>query len=271
MQDMGWVPPQVDVDKPSPARVYDYLLGGSHNFAVDRDLAEQALAVMPDMRRYAWLNRAFLHRAVRYLCGVGITQFIDVGSGIPTVGNVHDIAQEINPDARVAYVDIDPIAVAHSQMLLTGNDRAVAIQADARQPDTILTHPDLQALIDLDQPAALLLVAVLHYIPDADDPYGLVSELMEPLAAGSHLVISHGTQENLNPDGSAQIVGMSPQAMGLTPRTRHQITQFFTGLTLLDPGVVWLPLWHPDTPEDPDDIEGDPTTSGSYAAVGRKD
>lgn len=236
---------------PSVARVYDYLLGGSHHFAADRVAAREFLARWPDATETMRVNRAFLGRAVRYLAErAEIRQFLDLGSGIPTMANVHEIAQRAAPDARIAYVDIDPIAVLHSRAILAGNDNATAIQADLRKPGEILGHPDLRAHLDLSQPTALLLVAVLHFFPDADEPGGLVAELRDALAPGSYVVISHGTT-----DGQPQHVAEAMSHYARTtapfvPRGHAEILRYFDGFDLIEPGLVRAPLWRPDDPRD---------------------
>ena len=176
-----WVPEGIDVTKPSVARVYDYALGGVHSFAVDREFLRAVEAMLPDVRAVCRANRAFLHRAVRVLVEVGIRQFLDIGSGIPTAGNVHEIAQQAAPEARVVYVDIDPVAVAHSRLILAGNDRAAAIQEDLRHPEAIIGHPATQRLLDFDQPVGLILGVVLSVIPDEDDPHALVARYRDAL------------------------------------------------------------------------------------------
>src|SRR5690348_3004214 len=170
-----WAPEGVQVDRPSAARIYDYLLGGSHNFAADRAVAEQAIAAIPDLVTQARGNRAFMNRAVRFLLGQGVRQFLDLGSGIPTVGNVHELARRTAPDARVVYVDLDPVAVAHSRHVLSGIDEVVAVQADMRRPAEILADERVRAVLDFDQPIAILAVAVLHAISDDDDPFGAIN------------------------------------------------------------------------------------------------
>jgi len=221
---------------------------------------------MPDLALQAQANRAFLHRAVRHLVGVGVRQFIDIGSGIPTRGNVHEVAQKAAPDARVVYVDIDPVAVAHSRHILADNDLATAIREDMRRPDAILGHPDVRALLDLDQPVAVLMLAILHAIQDKDDPYGLVARIRDALAPGSYLVVAQASPES-RPDVWAQMVAMSaPTPYPLTPRTRAEVAAFFEGFDLIEPGVVWAPLWHPEHPDDVDD----PGRSSNAAGVGRK-
>lgn len=264
MQRPDWAPDGIDLTTPSVARVYDYWLGGAHNFKVDREFSKQMFEVMPEARQVAQANRAFLHRAVRFMIGTGIRQFLDIGSGIPTVGNVHEIAQQAAPQARVVYVDVDPVAVAHSQQLLDGNHQAAAIQQDARHPEAILDHPQTRALLDLDQPVGLLLVAVLHYLPDQDDPYQVVARLRQALYPGSYLAISHPTADG-RPAQAQQVVAMSRQtATPATARTRAQVERFFSGLELVEPGLVWAPQWRPDFP---DEVE-QPERSSNYAGVG---
>jgi hypothetical protein len=190
-----WAPPGVDTRRANTARVYDYWLGGTHNFLADQDLGRSIAAVDPTIREFARANRAFLGRAVRFLSQAGIRQFIDVGSGIPTQGNVHEIAQQADPAARVVYADIDPVAIAHSTAILAGQERTSIIEADLREPEQVLAHPVTRRLIGLGQPAGLLLVAVLQFIGDADNPWQIVADLRDALAPGSYIVISHGTSE----------------------------------------------------------------------------
>jgi SAM-dependent methyltransferase len=262
-----WAPEGVDINRPSQARAYDYLLGGSHNFAVDREIANRAIAMMPDVALQAQANRAFLHRAVRYLVDAGITQFLDIGSGIPTLGNVHEVAQRAVPGARVVYVDTEAVAVAHSRQILAGNPDAVAIQEDLRRPDAILTHPEVRALFDFDQPIALLLLAIVHAIPDESDPAGILARLRDELPAGSHLVLSHVTYESL-PEVWKRLADLSRLTDNpVTPRSRGEIEGFFAGFELVAPGLVWAPLWRP---ESPDDVDDDPERSSNYVGVGRK-
>jgi hypothetical protein len=268
MERPDWVPEDVDIERPTIARIYDYLLGGSHNFAADRELAHQMIAVKPDLALQAQANRAFLHRAVRFLLNAGVRQFLDIGSGIPTLGNVHEIAQKAAPEARVAYADIDAVAVAHSRAILAGNDRAVAIQEDLRRPDAILAHPEVRALLDLTQPLGVLLVAILHAVSDADDPFGVVARLREVMAPGSYLVIAHSTCD-ARPDEVNQLGQLSRQTTSgaAAPRSRAQVERFFAGFDLVDPGLVWAPQWRPDSP---DDVADRPELSINYVGVGRR-
>jgi SAM-dependent methyltransferase len=249
--------------------MYDYYLGGSHNFRVDREVADQAIEAFPILPRICQENRAFLHRAVRYCLGAGLRQFLDIGSGIPTVGNVHEIAQRIDPDARVAYVDTDPVAIAHARAILTGNQHATAVQEDARRPDAIIDHPEVRAVLDFDQPVVVLLVAVLHFVADADRPDELITRLVDRVVPGSHLVITHGLalDEDPNPEGGTVLALYRRTPTPLRPRTRAVVESFFTALELVEPGAVLLPRWRPDTPRDADD---DDEWCSNLAVVARK-
>ncbi|HEV8647841.1 MAG TPA: SAM-dependent methyltransferase [Actinomycetes bacterium] len=272
MADGDWTT-EINTSVPNPARIYDYLLGGKDNFPADREVAEQVVAIAPVTRDVVRDNRAFLRRAVCFLTReAGIRQFIDLGSGLPTQGNVHEIAQAIAPDARVVYVDNDAIVVTHSSALLAG-DNTVAIQADLREPDVILGHPEVRELIDFDQPIALLLVAVLHFIPDDEDPLGIVARFRDAVAGGSYLTISHGTKDvPARPDMSAEVMAemgarverlYQQTTASIVTRTRAQVERFFDGLDLLDPGLVEIQLWRPD---DPNSM----LPGGLYGGVGRK-
>src|SRR3954447_14010571 len=267
MERPSWVSSEVDLSRPSAARVYDYYLGGSHNFEVDRAMAREAISMWPELPAIMQSNRAFLRRAVRYLVGQGITQFLDIGSGIPTVGNVHEVAHEADSMARVVYVDSDPVAVAHSRAILAGNERTTVVRADLREPDTILDDPTVQAAIDLVQPVSVLMIAVLHFVPDQDDPFGAVAQVRDRLAPGSHLVLSHASAEG-RPEVAAshrELYSRTPTPM--TMRSRCEIARFFDGFDIVQPGLVWLPLWRPDNPgaaaEQPERTTG-------FAGVGRR-
>lgn len=253
--DSEWIPPEVDSRRPSVARVYDFLLGGAHNFASDRDLATGLLRVEPQARELARANRAFLRRAVRTLAAAGVAQFVDIGSGIPTQGNVHEVAQSVNPQARVVYVDNDDVAVAHSRSILAGNDRAAILQADMRGPDGILESPELTKLIDLSEPVAFLLVAALHLVKADEDPAGIARTLRDAAAPGSHLVISHLTHD-AQPGKTAAIGKLYDRATSpAVARSHAEILGFFDGWELLDPGLVYVPLWRPDEGDAVDDPE----------------
>jgi SAM-dependent methyltransferase len=259
---------QQEADGPNIARVYDYLLGGSHNFIPDRESAAELLARWPDARETMIANRAFLGRAVRYLAGrAGIRQFLDVGSGIPTMDNVHAIAQQAAPDARVVYVDVDEVAVLHSRAILAANDRATAIQADLRSPQTILDHPGLHDLLDLSQPTALLLVAVLHFLPGSPDaPAALVAQLRDALAPGSYVVISHGTTDGQPPHVAEAMEHYAQTTAEFQPRSHAAVLRFFDGLDLIDPGLVPVAQWRPDHPQD----AGHAKRIAAYGGAGRK-
>jgi hypothetical protein len=256
----------VDIGRPSAARIYDYLLGGSHNFAVDREAAEQVLAVMPSVRYMAESNRAFLYRAVRYLCHAGVRQFLDIGSGIPTSGSVHEIAQEIAPDSRVVYVDIDPIAIAHCTALLRNNDNATAILADARKPSTVLDDEATRDLLDFRQPVGLLIVSLLHFIP-GEDAYQMVGSLGGVLPGGSYLVLSHAAPDPFTGEEGEALGAIYNRSTtpGGEARNRDEVMRFFEGYDLVEPGLAWATEWRPD--EEP---QTDPAKLGLLAGVGRK-
>jgi hypothetical protein len=265
----NWVPPGIDTTKASIARVYDWWLGGEHNFQVDQDAARAMIAVEPRTRTIARAYRGFLIRAVRYLAGpAGIRQFLDIGSGIPTAQNVHQVAQETAPGARVVYVDNDDVAVAHSKLLLESNPDATMIHADLRDPQAILNHPETRRLIDFSQPVALLLAAVLHFIPDSDEPGPILATLTSPLAPASYLAISHACRD-ADPDVATEYetAYSSRVAASSAFRTRDQITRFFDGFPLIDPGLVWLPEWRPDSPAD---VPADPAALWAVAGVGKR-
>jgi hypothetical protein len=262
----------INTGAPNPARIYDYLLGGKDNFPADREVADQVLAIAPVARDVVEDNRAFLRRVVRFLAGeAGVHQFIDLGSGLPTQGNVHEVAQEVAPDARVVYVDNDAMVVSHSRALLAG-DNTIAIQADLREPEAILGHPEVRELLDLDRPVALLLLAILHFLPDDQDPPGILARFRDGLAAGSYLAISHGTRDiPVRPDMSAEEMaemGTRVERLyqlttaSLVTRTRAEVERFFDGFDLLEPGLVEIQLWRPDDrrPKLP---------GGFYGGVGR--
>ncbi|MCP9956374.1 MULTISPECIES: SAM-dependent methyltransferase [Streptomyces] len=265
----AWAPPGIDLSVPSVSRIYDYYLGGSHNFEVDREAARRAMEFLPGLPKTMQANRAFMRRAVRHAVGEGITQFLDVGSGIPTFGNVHEVAQQADPAARVVYVDHDPVAVAHSKAVLDGNDRAEIVAADLRRPQEILRSPEVDRLLDLDRPVALLLVSVLHFLEDADRPYEAVARLRDALAPGSLLILTHASLECI-PASEEQADG----AIGvyrdirrpLVMRSRDEVARFFDGCEMVEPGLVAMPYWRPDTPPE----QEDPYAFSGFAGVGRK-
>lgn len=266
----GWVPPEIDTTKANVARVYDYWLGGDHNFQADRDLARTITALDPNIRATMRANRAFLGRVVRFLAGqAGIRQFLDIGSGIPTANNVHQVAQDTVPGSRVVYVDNDDVAVAHSRLLLADNPDATIIQADLREPEKILADPETQLVLDFTQPVAVFLVAVLHFIPDTGQVAGIVATLRDALAPGSYLVICHACRdEQPRLATSFEAVYNSRVTAQLVMRRREEIASLCDGFALLEPGLVWIPQWRPDYP---DDVPEDPSRYWALVGVGRYD
>ncbi|MCK9878481.1 SAM-dependent methyltransferase [Frankia sp. Ag45/Mut15] len=267
----GWAS-GVDVDRPSAARMYDYALGGSHNFAADREAYAAVVRTFPDAPLVARSNRLFLHRAVRHIqTEFGINQFLDLGSGVPTVGNVHEIAQHLDPRARVVYVDIDPVAVAHAEMLLADNPGAAILRADVRDPASVLGSEQVAALLDLSRPVAVLMVTVLHFIRDDDDPAAIVAAFRDATAAGSAVAVSHLVADDWD-DESRNVHGVYDRtSTGINPRTREGIAGLLEGYTLVEPGLVHLPSWRPDPGSAAlDPLVDDPRRSVALAAVGRR-
>jgi hypothetical protein len=242
-----WRPTPLEQRTPSVARMYDFLLGGKDNLGVDRERAAEAVRVDPLFPRLVQENRAFLGRVVRFLAGeCGIDQFLDIGTGLPTQDNVHQIAQRINPDARVVYVDNDPIVLAHGRALLASDDKTMVIQADLRDPRAILNHPDVKRLLDFDRPIALLLLAILHFVPDADKPQDILGELRAALPSGSYLALTHGSPD-LRPDVVHKMEEIySRTATPAIARSREQVQAFFGDFELVEPGLVWVPWWRPE-------------------------
>lgn len=261
----GWAGEGIDPNMPSIARIYDYLLGGYHNFEVDRERARLAMQVYPDVALSAKVNRAFLRRAVRFMLEQGITQFIDIGSGIPTVSHVHEIAQRYNPESRVVYVDIDPVAVAHSVEIVRDDPYTLAFQEDARNPEAIFGRIQESAVLDLGKPVGILLIALLHFIPDTAEARELVGRYTNHLAENSYLAFTHGTYEN-TPPGAAE--GMMKIAVRDTQyRKEAEIRHMFDMLDFVEPGIVFTPLWRPDGPDDY--MLEEPGRSLTYAGVAR--
>jgi SAM-dependent methyltransferase len=256
MQRPDWAPDSIDIERPSVARMYDYYLGGSHNFAVDRAAAQAVVAAVPDAPLMAQANRAFLRRALHFLINAGVRQFLDIGSGIPTVGNVHEIAQQAAPDSRVVYVDMDPVAVAHSRRILNGNGNAAVVHEDLRRPDRILDHPEVRELLDFQQPIAVLIVAVLHFVADSDDPAGILRRIRQALPAGSYLVLSQASDDGRpgeEREHAERVYHRTDNPLWI--RSRAELTELFDGFDLVDPGVVWVPQWRPDAPDNVEDAE----------------
>jgi O-methyltransferase involved in polyketide biosynthesis len=263
------LPHDINTNVAHSARVYDYWLGGKDNFPADRELAELMIQAIPNMRAMAAANRAFLGRAVRYLVEeAGIRQLLDLGTGIPTSPNVHEIAQAAAPETRVVYVDNDPIVLAHARALLTSQDagETAFILADLRQPESILDHPTLLDTLDLRQPVAVVLVGVLMYFRDSDNPnpFEMVATLLEPMPSGSYLAITHPTPD-FNPEETAKAAAAAEAAgVTLVPRGRAEVERFFTGLELVDPGLTPMLSWRPDEPP------ADPKRAYYWAGVARK-
>ncbi|GGP80842.1 SAM-dependent methyltransferase [Saccharothrix coeruleofusca] len=265
----NWAPGDIDLERPSIARVYDYWLGGAHNFAADRAVANKVLADAPIVRDVVLNHRAFLRRAVRYLLGQGVRQFLDLGSGIPTVGNVHEIAQSVDPAARVVYVDVDAVAVAHSRAILAGNPLVNVLQTDVRDVPSVLKSPEVAELLDFDRPVGVLMVALLHFMPDDQDPHGMVAAYRDAVPPGSYLAMSHAGYEEGEWD-PAWDEARGEYDRGVTRlayRTRHEVEALFDGFELVEPGVARLPLWRPDSP---DDLDDNAAHFLGFGGVGRK-
>ncbi|HEX5113710.1 MAG TPA: SAM-dependent methyltransferase [Pseudonocardiaceae bacterium] len=261
-----WIPSDVDPSVPSAARIYDALLGGEHNFAVDREFAQQAQQVFPGVAESCRANRSFLARLVRHLVEHGVRQFLDIGSGIPTSGNVHEVAQRFDPTCRVVYVDNEPVAVAHSEMLLQGNANAKILRADMRDPDAILRSAIVRDMLDFDQPIAVFMLALLHFIPDGDDPAGLVARYREALPPGSYLAISHATAES-RPDEMRALVRLYASSSNpAVARSNQWITDLFGDFALAHPGTVYTPQWRPG----PDVTLADPEQYIFFGGLARK-
>ncbi len=271
--DRGHAPPGVDVRTPNIARVYDAFLGGKDNFAADREVVEFALQVTPDAAVGARANRSFLRRAVRYLVGeVGIDQLLDIGSGLPTQGNVHEVAQELNPAARTVYVDNDPVVHTHGQALLADARTTEVVTADLRDPASLLADATVQRFIDFGRPVGLLLLAILHHLNDDEDPAGIVAALRDAMPSGSHLAISTfrmpGPEHPVHRQKTAEMEVLFNEKLG-TGRWRddHEILAWFGDWELLEPGLVPLPEWRPDLQGK---VRRDATYYGFVGGVARK-
>lgn len=261
-----WAPDDIDIERPAPARMYDFYLGGSHNFAADRALAAQAMEVWPDSPHIARANRAFLRRAVAFAGARGIDQFLDLGSGIPTAGNVHEIAAASNPDARIVYVDNDPVAVAHGRNLLAANPSTRVVHADLRDTEKVLA--DAHAFLDFSRPVAVLMFAVLHFVPDDDLPADVVDSYRAATVPGSLIAVSHATND-YEPERIEEMEQVYRGATAaLTGRSHKQITALLTGYDLVPPGLVSMIEWRPDPEGTPDPLGGDVRRYSAYAVVG---
>lgn len=267
----SWVPPDVDTTRPSAARVYDAYLGGSHNFAVDREFVQQAKQLLPHVTDVARWNRTFLRQAVRYAAeSEGIAQFLDIGCGLPVSGAVHEIAAQHLPNPRTVYADNEPVAVAQAEVVLDGDENAHVVHGDVRNPETIL--PAAENLLDFDRPVCVLMVALLHFLPDAEKPGELVARFRDALPPGSLIAISHATVDGVPEPVRTQTLEFidsykDTQNPGFVARDRAEFAALFTGLELVDPGITYTPEWRPDVPVTADQH---PERAVCWAAVGRK-
>ncbi|MFI0411630.1 SAM-dependent methyltransferase [Actinomadura sp. 3N508] len=267
-----WAPPDIDLDTPSIARVYDYWVGGTHNLPVDRVIAERLESENPVLPMTLRSNRAFLRRAVRELSSLGVDQFLDIGAGIPTEGNVHEVALECNPSSRVVYVDIDPVAVSHGRAILADEPRATSIQGDFLRPGEILTNPEVRAMLDPDRPIALVLAAILHFVPDQDHPRKVLDQYLAHLAPGSFLVISHAgimhrSDETGPPAPEATEQYKERVSDAIRWRDAAALRSLCSGLDIIEPGVTPVPLWRPCADDPPDEVG---TDAVALALVARK-
>ncbi|MFI0719778.1 SAM-dependent methyltransferase [Streptomyces sp. NPDC021224] len=255
MAEQGFAAEQIDTSRPHPARMYNYYLGGKDNYEVDREAAQRVIDLAPELVPMAQANRAFMHRAVTLMVESGIRQIIDIGTGIPASPNTHEVAQALAPDVRVAYVDNDPIVATHAGAHLVGAGSTGFFLGDLRDPESILAHPTIGQLIDFDQPVGLMLLAILHFVRDDEDPAELVSAYLDALPAGSFLVMTHSTADFHQADANwaqARDVYKDRHATAvLSLRSHDEILRFFDGLELLEPGLVQAPLWRPDGPPMP--------------------
>jgi S-adenosyl methyltransferase len=267
VSDVDWRA-RVSLDRPNVARMWDYFLGGYHNFAIDREAAERAMQLYPDMPLVAQSTRGFLRRVVQFMLGQGIEQFLDIGSGMPTVGHVHEVAQRANPETRVVYVDSDPVVIAHSEVLLRDTSGTISVLADARRPEEILGLEEVKRMLDWTRPIGVLAIAVFHFVPDDEEVQSIMGTLRDAVPNGSYVALTHATADSV----SAEIAREGEQNYAranaaLHFRTRDQVSRFFDGLELIDPGVTYLPLWRPES----DMVLLDqPERSANYGGVGLK-
>jgi hypothetical protein len=262
-------PPEIDTSVAHSARIYDYILGGKDNFEADRAAAEAAIARNPTMAVGMRANRAVMRRMTAYLAGeAGVRQFLDIGTGLPTSPNMHEIAQRIAPGSRVVYVDNDPIVLAHARALLisTAEGACAYIDADARDPEAILADPNLSATIDLSRPVALMLFGIMHFLPDSDDPLAIVARFMEALPSGSYLAVQHPTADFYPPGVGAQSAYRGA-GIPFQYRSKDEFARFLNGLELVDPGITPMSAWRPELEPGP---QPSPSEAGAYAALARK-
>jgi hypothetical protein len=263
------IPVNVPADEPNAARMYDYLLGGYHNFEADRRAARKMIEINPDAPQVMQTNRSFLRRVVSFLAQEGIDQFLDVGSGMPTVGNVHEMVQKVNPAARVVYVDIESVTVHHGEAILADNPNASIIEGDISCPEAILDNPETRRLLDFSRPVAVLLFCVLHFVSEEKEAYRAVRLLRDAVVPGSYVAASHATDDILDSDHKRQIENLySRTSTSLTMRSYGQVEEFFAGLELVEPGIVFVPLWRPG--DHGSAFLESPELSVTYGGVGRK-
>jgi hypothetical protein len=264
--------PHLDSETANIARIYDYYLGGAYNLPVDRARAARIQAVLPSMEMLARFNRGFLRRSVAYMVDQGITQFLDLGSGLPTAGNTHEVAQARDPRAKVVYVDYEPTAVALGERILRNNPDATMVAADARRPDELFAHPRVRAVLDLDRPLGVVMTGVMVFVGDHEDPAGMMKAYRDSCAPGSYIALSHLTDERADPETKVQIHAMIEAYKGvieqLYVRDQSAIEALFEGMTLVGPGVTLMPDWQPHDNEIP---TGSPAHQLGYGAVGRID
>ncbi|MER6173564.1 SAM-dependent methyltransferase [Streptosporangium sp. NPDC001681] len=268
MTEREQAPAGIDPTVPSVARMYDYYLGGKDNFASDRAAGDRIVELVPNVKDVARSNRAFLGRTVRHLAAAGVRQFIDIGTGLPTQENVHQVVLREAPDSRIVYVDNDPIVLVHARALLADNPQTTVISGDLREPDAILDHPEVRERIDFDQPVAVLMVSILHFVADDKEAADIATSFGRRLASGSHVVISHVTSGDLSEEQVRQGRGVygTTTAGGVFPRTLTQIRELFDGLEILEPGLVPVYDWRPD----PSDVVIPPGAGAiTVGAVGR--
>jgi hypothetical protein len=261
-----WIPAGADLSRPSAARIYDYLLGGAHNLAPDRAVAQRLEAIQPQVATVARRNRAFLRRVVRFMLDQGVRQFLDLGSGIPTVGNVHEVAQEVDPAAKVVYVDYEPVAVAHSLMLLKDNPNAQALEADATKTEAVLESAPVRELLDLREPVGLLAITLGHYLPPEADVLRVFATYRDALAPGSHLALTHLTNDFALLRDPQIAETMRSTQDHIYPRSRDEVLALFDGFELVEPGLTTSGNWRPDRLA----AVVDPEEDGLYAGVGIK-
>jgi SAM-dependent methyltransferase len=264
---LRWVPPKIDLSRPHPARMHDYWLGGGHNFAVDRELAEKIMRLMPGVEDIARLNQAFLRRAAMFLVEAGIRQFLDIGSGIPTVGNLHEVVRRTAPECRIVYVDGDPVAVAHTELILENLEGTAVFRGDLRDVPGILGAEPVRRLLDLSQPVGLV-APMLHFIPDAWDPGCIMAAYRDALAPGSHLVLVHAAGDVRIPGSDEAVEAYQSTRYRINPRSHAEVLAICDGYELVEPGLVGFGEWRPEGPGVSSPIPDLDRTF--YAAVGRK-